>query len=162
MVGTAVYQVGLASSISAKNLSALNPGVQKTEPPRESGAERPAISPWMWNKGITLSARSLAESSSVVAMLRAEAQMLAWASGTIFGREVVPEVCRMRATSPGSAGPGLPAAPAAAPDSRNAPAPACGSGASAMTATPSFSAARSAGVSLPASTISAFALRSSR
>ncbi len=47
MVGTAVYQVGLASSISAKNLSALNPGVQNTEPPRDSGAERPAISPWI-------------------------------------------------------------------------------------------------------------------
>ena len=45
MVGTAVYQVGLASSISAKNFSALNPGVQNTLPPRDSGAERPAISP---------------------------------------------------------------------------------------------------------------------
>ncbi len=45
MVGTAVYQVGFASSISAKNLSALKPPVQKIEPPRESGAERPAISP---------------------------------------------------------------------------------------------------------------------
>ena len=32
-------------------------------------------------------------------MLRAEVQMLAWVSGTIFGREVVPEVCRMSATS---------------------------------------------------------------
>ena len=28
MVGTAVYQVGLASSIHAKNFSALKPGVQ--------------------------------------------------------------------------------------------------------------------------------------
>src|SRR5580704_14061084 len=51
MVGTAVYQVGLAASISVKNLSVLNPGVQNTAPPRESGAERPAISPWIWNKG---------------------------------------------------------------------------------------------------------------
>ena len=34
-------------------------------------------------------------------MLRAEVQMLAWVSGTIFGREVVPEVCRMSATSSG-------------------------------------------------------------
>src|ERR1700749_2308653 len=97
MVGTAVYQVGLPSSISVKNLSVLKPGVQKTEPPRESGAERPAMSPWIWNKGITLSARSLAESSSVVAMLPAEVQMLAWASGTIFGREGVPDGCRMSA-----------------------------------------------------------------
>jgi len=30
MVGTAVYQVGLASSIQAKNFSALKPGVQNT------------------------------------------------------------------------------------------------------------------------------------
>ncbi len=92
MVGTAVYQVGLASSISAKNLSALNPGVQNTEPPRESGAERPAIRPWMWNRGMTLSALSFSESSSAAAMLPAEVQMLAWWSGTIFGREVVPDV----------------------------------------------------------------------
>ena len=47
MVGTAVYQVGLASSICAKNFSALNPGVQKTPPPRDSGAATPAISPWI-------------------------------------------------------------------------------------------------------------------
>ena len=40
-------------------------------------------------------------------MLLAEAQILAPVSGTIFGREVVPEVCRMSATSSGSAGPGL-------------------------------------------------------
>ena len=32
--------------------------------------------------------------------------MLAWASGTIFGREVVPEVCRMSATSSGFGGTG--------------------------------------------------------
>src|SRR3984885_3087680 len=126
MVGTAVYQVGLASSISAKNLSALKPGVQNTAPPRESGAQRPAINPWIWNRGITLSALSLSKSSSEVAMLPAEVQILAWRSGTIFGREVVPDVCRMRATSCGSAGPGLAAAPVDEPDSRNAPAPACG------------------------------------
>src|SRR3984885_14658813 len=126
MVGTAVYQVGLASSISATNFIALKPAVQNTAPPRESGAERPALSPWIWNKGITLSALSASESSSEVAMLPAEVQMLAWRSGTIFGREVVPEVCKIRATSCGSAGPGLAAAPVDEPDSRNAPAPACG------------------------------------
>ncbi len=37
--------------------------------------------------------------------------MLAGVSGTIFGREVVPDVCRMSATSSGSAGPGLAALP---------------------------------------------------
>ncbi|HWR88162.1 MAG TPA: AMP-binding protein, partial [Acidiferrobacterales bacterium] len=36
MVGTAVYQFGLASSIQAKNLSALKPGVQNTLPPAAS------------------------------------------------------------------------------------------------------------------------------
>ena len=45
MVGTAVYQVGLASFIQPKNFRALNPGVQKTWLPAASGASRPAISP---------------------------------------------------------------------------------------------------------------------
>src|ERR1700733_13557318 len=70
----------------------------------------------MWNKGITLSARSLAESSSEAAMLRAEVQMLACVSGTIFGREVVPEVCKMRAVLLASAGPELDAAPLVTPE----------------------------------------------
>ena len=47
MVGTAVYQVGLASSIQAKKRSALKPGVQNTRPPADSGASTPAIRPWM-------------------------------------------------------------------------------------------------------------------
>ena len=116
----------------------------------------------MWNKGITLRARSLAESSSEAAMLRAEVQMLACVSGTIFGREVVPDVCRMSATSSASAGPGRAAAPIAEPERRNGPAPASGSGVSVMSLTPSFSAARIAGDVLPASTINALALMSSR
>ena len=47
MVGTAVYQLGLASSIQLKNFSALKPGVQKTCEPAASGARTPAIKPWM-------------------------------------------------------------------------------------------------------------------
>ena len=47
MVGTAVYQVGFASSIQPKNFSALKPGVQNTRPPADSGASVPAIRPWM-------------------------------------------------------------------------------------------------------------------
>ena len=43
-------------------------------------------------------------------MLRAEAQMLRCDSGTIFGRDVVPEVCRTSAMSSGSAGAVPPAA----------------------------------------------------
>ena len=46
MVGTAVYQVGLASSIQTKNFNALNPGVQNTWEPADRGASTPAISPW--------------------------------------------------------------------------------------------------------------------
>jgi hypothetical protein len=45
MVGTAVYQVGLASSIQPKNFSALKPGVQNTCEPAASGASTPAMRP---------------------------------------------------------------------------------------------------------------------
>src|SRR2546429_671866 len=49
--------------------------------------------------------RSSAVSSSVAATCRAEAERLAWVSGTSFGRLVVPEVCnssaRSSATAPG-------------------------------------------------------------
>ena len=108
MVGTAVYQVGFASSIAAKNFSALNPGVQNTEPPRDSGASRPAISPWMWNSGMMLRPRSAAvKCERCVAMLSADFATLACVSGTIFGREVVPEVCRISATSLGLGAAGL-------------------------------------------------------
>ena len=78
MVGTAVYQVGRASSIQPKNFSALNPGVQNTPPPRDSGARMPAISPWMWNSGMMFRPRSASVSSSVVAILPAEAATLRW------------------------------------------------------------------------------------
>ena len=47
MVGTAVYQVGCASSIQRKKCRASKPGVQNTSPPADSGASRPAMSPWM-------------------------------------------------------------------------------------------------------------------
>src|SRR4051812_31270652 len=107
MVGTAVYQVGLASRIQAKNLSALKPGVQKRQPPAESGASRPAIKPWMWNSGMITSPTSLGPSPSVLITLNAEAHTLRWLSGTILGRDVVPEVCRINAMSSGWAGPPL-------------------------------------------------------
>ena len=45
IVGTAVYQVGLASSIHLKKRRALKPGVQKTLEPAERGANSPAIKP---------------------------------------------------------------------------------------------------------------------
>ena len=112
MVGTPVYQVGRSLSIQPKNFSALKPGVQDTCPPAESGARMPAISPWMWNSGMMLSPRSCAVKPRLSRMLRAEAQTLACVSGTIFGREVVPEVCSTSAISPACAGPDFSHAPA--------------------------------------------------
>src|SRR5213079_1051392 len=82
IVGTAVYQVGLASLIQAKNLSALKPGVEKTRLPAASGASKLAISPWMWNSGMTMSPQSSGASWSVEAMFRAEAVMFRWDNGT--------------------------------------------------------------------------------
>ena len=99
MVGTAVYQVGWASSIQPKNLSALKPGVQNTCEPAASGASTPAISPWMWNSGMMFSPQSAAVNCSVLRMWVAEAARLRWDSGTILGREVVPEVCSTIDTS---------------------------------------------------------------
>src|SRR3954454_5293466 len=47
IVGTAVYQVGWASSSQAKKRRALKPGVQKTEAPAASDESVAAIRPWM-------------------------------------------------------------------------------------------------------------------
>ena len=52
MVGTAVNQEGRASSKVAKNLKALKPGVQTTEPPAAMDDSTAAIRPWMWNNGM--------------------------------------------------------------------------------------------------------------
>src|SRR5664279_3104454 len=72
MVGTAVYQVGLASSIHWKNLSALKPGVQYTAEPAETGASTPAMRPWMWKSGMMLRPTSPGASARLVRMLRAD------------------------------------------------------------------------------------------
>src|SRR6185295_15280571 len=100
MVGTAVYQVGFASSIQAKNFRALKPGAANTVPPADSGANNPAISPWMWKSGMMLRFTSEAVSAKVFAMLPAETVRFAWLKGTILGREVVPDVCSTNAASP--------------------------------------------------------------
>ncbi len=54
MVGTAVYQVGRTSSNQEKNLRALKPGVQTTEPPAAMLDRTAAIRPWMWKSGMML------------------------------------------------------------------------------------------------------------
>ena len=76
MVGTAVYQVGCASSSQWKKRSALKPGVQQIEPPAASEDSTAAIRPWMWNSGMTLRQRSAGVSASVAPMWRAEAARL--------------------------------------------------------------------------------------
>ena len=45
IVGTAVYQVGLASSIQLKNFNALKPGVHTTDAPADRLDSTAAISP---------------------------------------------------------------------------------------------------------------------
>ena len=102
MVGTAVYQVGLASSIQEKNFRALKPGVQNTSEPAEIGAKTPAIRPWMWNRGMMFRPTSAAVNCRVLRILEAEANRLPTDSGTILGREVVPEVCSTMPTSEAS------------------------------------------------------------
>ena len=165
MVGTAVYQVGRASSIQAKNFSALKPGVQKTCEPAASGASTPAIRPWMWKSGMMFSPRSAAVNCSVRAMWVAEAARLRCESGTIFGLEVVPEVCSSIEMSSGSAMPpcaaGVPPSPSRA-TRRNSPAGAPSSTTRSIRRTPSLVATSMAGEVLEASTISALALRSER
>ena len=71
-----------------------------------------AIRPWMWNSGMTLRQRSAGVSASVVRICRAEAARLRCSSGTILGREVVPEVCSTSASSSSFAAPDRTAAPA--------------------------------------------------
>ena len=160
MVGTAVTQLGRAASSQPKKRNALKPGVQQTEPPAASEASTAAISPWMWNSGMMLRHASSGVSASTPPMCFADAQTLACVSGTIFGRDVVPEVCSISATSAASAGPGVAAIPAAAPCRVNAPA--ASPGVSSSTATPAACAACRAGPSWPAGSTTARAPRSAR
>ena len=95
-------------------------------------------------------------------MFRAEVQILRWVSGTIFGREVVPEVCRMSAMS---SGPGAAVTAAAAPspsDNVNVPAGPVGSGDSSATGKERSAATCRAGLSMSRSTIRALARKSVR
>src|SRR5215471_865716 len=105
MVGTAVYQVGRTSAIHVKKRRALKPVVQQTSPPADSGASVPAIKPWMWNSGMMLRPRSALENANVSRIWRADAHTLRWASGTILGREVVPEGFHTIPMSLGAGGP---------------------------------------------------------
>ena len=168
MVGTPVYQVGRASAIHEKNLSASNPGGQHTWPPADSGAKSPAIRPWMWNSGMMQSPRSSAENPSVAQMLPAEATRFRCNSGTILGRDVVPDVCSTSAASSGVAARGFPPPPPprtagwSANSRTKLPAPRSGCAVSWQTGMPSFAATSIAGEDLPCATMRSFALRSVR
>ena len=121
-----------------------------------------AISPWMWNRGMMLRQRSSSVSASVLPILPADAVTLRWDSGTIFGREVVPEVCSTSAMSPASAKPPWAGLPPAAPSKVNRPAGPFGSAFRRITGTFSFLATAKAGDSAPSSITNALALRSDR
>src|SRR6266550_6653634 len=105
MVGTAEYQVVRCSLRTGQNVIGSNLGGTTTVPPDRNVAIVEAMSPWMWNRGITQSATSLGASAYVEAMLPADAKRLRWRSGTSFGRLVVPLVWSTRAmsSSPGEA-----------------------------------------------------------
>src|SRR5690242_1085015 len=121
MVGTAVYQLGLASESHWKKRSALKPGVQKTLAPAASEDSTAPISPWIWNSGMMLRQRSAGVRPSVAPICAADAARLAWLSGTSFGREVVPEVCKRSATSPSAARPDATGGPTGSPSIAKTP-----------------------------------------
>ena len=106
--------------------------------------------------------RSSGVSESVSRMCRADAQTFRWLSGTILGREVVPEVCSTSAVSSASAAPGAPAAPRNSDSSANPPAGPSLSGVSSISGTPAAAAASRAGESSPRCTSTARASRSER
>ena len=165
MVGTAVYQVGLLSSIHANARSALNPGAHHTDPPAATEDSTAAIKPWIWKSGIMFRQRSCGVSANVAPILLADAVTFSWESGTIFGRDVVPEVCSTSAISAGAANP---------PDAGDAnsvalsakrlklPTGPFSSGMRRRMGTLAAWAASIAGVSSPACTISALAERSAK
>ena len=99
----------------------------------------------MWKSGITFRHRSSCRIPSVVATLRADVARWRCARGTIFGRAVVPDVWRTRASAAGSGS--SRSLPFGAPWSSNAPAGDSGSTASSSTVTPSDFATSRAGVS---------------
>ena len=111
---------------------------------------------------MTLRQRSDGNSPSELHTLRADAQRFACVSGTILGREVVPEVCRTSTTSPGLAGRGSRVAILPRDSSVKQPAPESAVGLSSITVTPSDLATSIAGDFVPQRTINALAARSER
>ena len=133
MVGTAVYQVGLASPSHAKKRSALKPGVQNTLPPAASDASTAAIRPWMWKSGMMLRQRS----SGVERERRADMGGRGGEVGVRQRHQLRPRgraggVEQQRDVVPPPQGPGRAAAPIAAPSMVKLPAGPSSSGTSAQ------------------------------
>ena len=132
--GTAVYQVGRNSVIQSKKAAASKPGGQTTLDPAANAAMSPEMRPCPWNSGSTFSNRSSGASPKTAPTLYAERHTLACVSGTSFGRDVVPEVNNMNASSVLEADPAPMAVPRVAEQARpNAPAPSPGRGDKSMT-----------------------------
>src|SRR5580704_4379848 len=160
MVGTAEYQVGANSRSQPKKRLTSHPGVQTTPPPAASDVITVAMRPWPWNSGSTFRQRSVSLSCSAATALKAEVQILACVSGTIFGRDVVPDVNKNSAVVPGPIG-SDDGPPAAVPASVNRPA-ASPVGVRSRTATPRACDTRRAGPSAPAGTINARGRKSAK
>src|SRR5580700_70029 len=160
MVGTAEYQVGANSRSQPKKRLTSQPGVQTTPAPAASDVITVAIRPWPWNSGSTFRQRSASLNCSAATALKAEVQILAWVSGTIFGRDVVPDVNKSSAVAPGPSG-SDDGSPAAAPASVNRPA-ASPVGVRSNTGTPRARATRRAAPSTPAGTINARGFKSAK
>jgi hypothetical protein len=104
IVGTAVYQVALYARMSDQNVDAENlpEDGSVTAAPADRELSKPAIKPWTWNKGRTITVESDSVSLYTETMFRTEEARLSCVSGTPLGRLVVPEVWRKSATSDGS------------------------------------------------------------
>ena len=57
------------------------------------------MSPCMWNRGMMFRQRSVSTKFKVRRIFSAEVQRFFAVSGTILGRDVVPDVCRTKAIS---------------------------------------------------------------
>ena len=151
IVGTAVYQVGRKSVSQPKKAAGSNPWVQTTLDPAANAASSPENRPCAWNRGRTFSNRSCDPSANVAPTLWADRQTLACVSGTIFGRDVLPEVNKIKAWSaPPAANPLLTARDGTEPTRLNAPAPSSGRGDRSMTGMPRVCAAPRLAVSMSA------------
>src|SRR5579862_5356528 len=142
MAGTAVYQVGRNSASQPKNCVTSKPDVQTTLDPAASPASRPEIKPCPWKIGSTFSNRSRGPSDKWEPTLPADRQTLACVSGTVLGRDVVPDVRRMNASSVVEENSSCPDRGSLRPEIRNEPAARVVRGKTSITGMPAACATR--------------------